>query len=122
MNAESGFEFAIAVFIGLIFVGVIINFTYNLKIGGFFTELEEKDREAWQKLGSPSKGDNFKPVTPERKGVFLFVPVLRQKAQLPDYPRSRKAWFWFKLAAVFTTSMFVLAGIGVIYAIMNDLS
>lgn len=107
---------------GLLPVAVIVNLIYNLVIGGFFTELEEQDPQAWQDLGSPRTGDNFKRQRSTNKGLFLFVPVLRSKAKLSDYPRARRAWRWFRLAALATGSIFALAGGAVIWMLANDLS
>ncbi|MCI5107896.1 MAG: hypothetical protein MRY76_14395 [Pseudomonadales bacterium] len=103
-------------------MAVLVNLLYNLKIGGFFTELEEQDPEAWRKLGSVRAGDNFRRSKSLNKGLFTFVPVLRQKAALPDYPRSRRAWFWFRAAAMATGSVFAVAGILLLWAVLNDLS
>lgn len=103
-------------------ITVIINFIYNLVIGGFFTELEEQDADAWRDLGSVKAGDNFKRRKSLNKGLLTFVPVLRAKAALPDYPRSRRAWFWFRVAAVATMSTFTVAGVMIAWMLVNDLS
>ena len=101
---------------------LITNLTYNLKIRGFFTELEAKDQEARKQLGSPSKNENFRPISGSNVRMLGFVPVLRAKAALADFPKSRAAWRWFKLAAVATSTMFTLAGILVVWSVLNELS
>lgn len=122
MSAETIQEYLFYAMGGLLPVAVIVNLIYNLVIGGFFTELEEQDPPVWQDLGSPRAGDNFKRQRSTNKGLFLFVPVLRRKAKLSDYPRARRAWLWFRLAAVATGSTFALAGGAVIFMLANDLS
>jgi hypothetical protein len=103
-------------------ITVVVNLLYNLKIGAFFTELEEQDPAAWRELGSVRAGDNFKRHRSANKGLFVFVPVLREKARLADYPRSRRAWFWFRAAAVATGTTFAVAAVMVAWIVINDLS
>jgi len=103
-------------------VTFVTNMTYNLVIRGFFVELAEQDREAWEKLGSPSKNENFKPINSNNIRMLAFVPVLRAKSALTDYPKSRRAWRWFKAAAVATSVLFFLVAILVVWSLINDLS
>lgn len=108
--------------LGMVFPIVFVtNLTYNLVIRGFFVELAEQDQQAWEKLGSPSKNANFKPIDSSNVRMLAFVPVLRAKSALPDYPKSRRAWRWFKAAAVATSLLFLLAGILVVWSIVSDL-
>ena len=108
--------------LGIAFPFVFVtNLTYNLVIGGFFTELEAQDEQAWKKLGSPSKRENFKPINSSNVRALAFVPVLRAKAARSDYPKSQRAWRWFKAAAVATGTLFLLAGLLVSWSLLNDL-
>jgi uncharacterized membrane protein SpoIIM required for sporulation len=94
--------------LGIVFPIVFVtNLTYNLVIRGFFVELAEQDQQAWEKLGSPSKNANFKPIDSSNVRMLAFVPVLR-------------AWRWFKAAAVATSLLFLLAGILVVWSIVSD--
>lgn len=102
-------------------VVLITNLTYNLVIGGFFTELEAQDPQAWEKLGSPSRRENFRRIDSSNVRMLAFVPVLRAKAARSDYPKSQRAWRWFKAAAVATGTLFLLAAALVLWSLLNDL-
>lgn len=122
MNPEQIQEYLFYALGGAFSFALVTNLMYNLKIRGFFTELEAKDQAAWKQLGSPSKNENFRPINGSNVRMLGFVPVLRAKAAQKDFPKSRAAWRWFKLTAVATSTIFVLAAILVVWSVLNDLS
>ncbi|GAB5498384.1 MAG: hypothetical protein PsegKO_06950 [Pseudohongiellaceae bacterium] len=121
LNPEQIQEYLFYALASVFPIAFVTNLTYNLVIRGFFVELAEQDRQAWEKLGSPSKNAKFKPIDSSNVRMLAFVPVLRAKAALPDYPESQRAWRWFKAAAAATSTLFLLAAILVVWSLANDL-
>lgn len=91
-----------------IFPAAVVNLLYIRSLSGFFTELEAKDQEAWEKLGRPEAGDQFSNSRSRRPPVIKTLGVLRQKASRGGYPCAEKSMRWFIIAGIITALLLLL--------------
>lgn len=104
-----------------IFPGAIINLLYIRSLSSFFTELEEKDPEAWEALGRPKAGDQFSNSRKRKPPVIKTLGVLRKKAARGGYPNAESSMRWFIIAGICAVLLLLLGLLTVAWIEIYDL-
>jgi len=121
MGDQDSFDQFMVVAMIAIFAGAAVNGLYILMLGRFYRELEQKDPEAWQLVGSPRLGEQASGRSGFRS-FYAFLGVLRAKANRHDYPAAHWAWLAFRIAGVTTVLIFTAVGGGMIYLLSQGVS
>jgi hypothetical protein len=114
MGDQNSFDQFMVLAMIAIFSGAVVNGLYILMLGRFYRELEQKDPEAWLRVGSPRLGEQAGGRGGFRS-FYAFLGVLRAKTNRHDYPDARWAWLAFRIAGVTTVLIFIVVGGGMIY-------
>jgi len=113
-------ETAVLVLIGSLLVVAPVNGIYVFLVGRFYAELEMQDPQTWEAIGSPRQGDQMRRQASTRS-LWAFIKPLKEKAGQPRYPAAYWAWFWFRIAAVSTSLLFLVAAFTIGLIVYYDL-
>lgn len=91
----------------------VVAILYLNALNRFFAELERKEPEIWNSIGSPNmKGMLQKPHKRFYKS-FAFLPVLRERAQRParDYNHARRAYSLLKTGLALSALLAIIGSV-----------